>query len=83
MDFPFFLTLYFIDKNVFLSFYLISLNKLLYSSKVKSFAWKNLNITGMNPKASFGKSFRSNLRVIIPSAFGGIVRLTNFNAFHL
>jgi hypothetical protein len=37
-------------------------------------------IKGINPRASPGPKYRPKGRGIIPSAFSGIVRLTNFNA---
>jgi len=37
-------------------------------------------IKGMYPRASLETYFHSQLRGILPSAFGGIVQLTNFNA---
>jgi hypothetical protein len=54
------------------------------------FFWETIfqeEITGMNPKASFGNRFRSKLRGIISSALrdcspplGGIIRPANFSA---
>jgi hypothetical protein len=37
-------------------------------------------IKGINPSASTDPKYRPKRRGIIPSAFSGIVRLTNFNA---